>query len=288
MYSRSKRSTTRCLASRNPPAGAPPPARAAADAQLAQALGQMPRLDHRPLPTSSTARCERRSGARGCCPASRRPGAGASASGRAPLEAPRRAAVAGRGSAGSGAAGPSAARAATAAAPPPRSAGRGSPGASSPPAPAPPGRGWWPPRPARRPARIWVLPTREYSPFSSTRSSLTWSGGAAPPPRRAGACPPRRARTSPALSRTAPVKAPRTWPNSSASSRFSGRAPQLTGMKGLAAAPAVEVDGPGDQLLARAALALDQHRRLRVGDLRDQAAGPRASSGRWPTMASKS
>ena len=41
--------------------------------------------------------------------------------------------------------------------------------------------------------------------------------------------PPRASSNRPFLSTTAPVKAPRTWPNSSDSRSPSGSAPQLTG-----------------------------------------------------------
>ena len=43
--------------------------------------------------------------------------------------------------------------------------------------------------------------------------------------------PPSASSNSPFLSRTAPVKAPRSWPNSSLSSSVSGMAPQLTDTK---------------------------------------------------------
>ena len=51
--------------------------------------------------------------------------------------------------------------------------------------------------------------------------------------------PPSASSNSPRLAATAPVKAPRAWPNSSDSSSDSDSAVQLTGHEG-AAAPAVE------------------------------------------------
>ena len=63
----------------------------------------------------------------------------------------------------------------------------------------------------------------------------------------------------PLVSRTAPVNGPCTWPNSSDSSSCSGMAPQLTATKGLSAARACPVHRPRQQLLARAAVAADQH-----------------------------
>ena len=81
----------------------------------------------------------------------------------------------------------------------------------------------------------------------------------------------------PFVSPTAPVNAPRTWPNSSDSSSVSVSAPQLTGTNGRAARAAVAMDRPRHQLLARAALADDQHRRVRVGRVRDLLVDRRAS-----------
>ena len=71
------------------------------------------------------------------------------------------------------------------------------------------------------------------------------------------------------MSPTAPVKAPFTWPKSSLSSRVSGMAPQLTATKGLSRRGLVEWMARGDQLLAGAALAGDQHGGRAVRDLAD-------------------
>ena len=73
--------------------------------------------------------------------------------------------------------------------------------------------------------------------------------------------PPLASWNMPARAPTAPVNAPRSWPNISDSSSSAGMAPQLTGMKGVAAR-AQRVDGARDQLLAGAALAHDQDRRV--------------------------
>ena len=70
--------------------------------------------------------------------------------------------------------------------------------------------------------------------------------------------PPAARSNRPGFWRSAPVKAPRSWPNSSLSIRPSGRAPQLTRTNGPAGAVRVAVQGGGDQLLAGAALADDQ------------------------------
>ena len=72
--------------------------------------------------------------------------------------------------------------------------------------------------------------------------------------------------------RSAPVKAPFSWPNSSLSSSVSGMAAQLIARNGLSAPLAVLVDGPGDQLLAGAALAEDQHGDVLRGDPADRLA----------------
>ena len=82
-----------------------------------------------------------------------------------------------------------------------------------------------------------------------------------------------RARTGPACRSRAPVKAPRSWPNSSLSSSVSGSAPQLTATNGLRGARAAVVDRARDELLARAGLALDQHRRVEGRNLPDQRLG---------------
>ena len=60
----------------------------------------------------------------------------------------------------------------------------------------------------------------------------------------------------------APVKAPRSWPNSSLSISVGGSAARLTGDERLARARRVVVDGARDQLLAGAGLAGDEHRRV--------------------------
>ena len=65
---------------------------------------------------------------------------------------------------------------------------------------------------------------------------------------------------------TAPVNAPRTWPNSSASSRVSGIALQLSATKRCDPPRAVVVDGARDDFLAGSGLARDEDRARRVRD----------------------
>jgi hypothetical protein len=69
--------------------------------------------------------------------------------------------------------------------------------------------------------------------------------------------------------RSAPVKAPFSWPNSSDSSRFSRDGGAVDGQERRLGAGAVLVDGAGDQLLAGATLARDQHGYVLGGDAAD-------------------
>ena len=71
--------------------------------------------------------------------------------------------------------------------------------------------------------------------------------------------PPSASSNLPRRSATAPVNAPRTWPNSSLSISSSGIAAQFTSTNGRRAARLDRVDRPRDQFLAGAVLAVDQH-----------------------------
>ena len=75
--------------------------------------------------------------------------------------------------------------------------------------------------------------------------------------------------SSPFLFASAPVNAPRMWPNSSDSSSVSGIAPQLSATNGLLAPQRVEVDRLRDQPLAGARLAGEQHRAVGARDRLD-------------------
>jgi hypothetical protein len=79
----------------------------------------------------------------------------------------------------------------------------------------------------------WLPPTRRIVLSWIRRSSLTWRLGGSSPISSRKSVPPSAVSTRPGLFATAPVKAPRTCPNSSDSSRFSGIAPQFTAMNGL-------------------------------------------------------
>ena len=96
--------------------------------------------------------------------------------------------------------------------------------------------------------------------------------------------PPSASRKMPRWRAVAPVKAPFSWPKSSLSMSASGMAPQLTTRNGLSARSRRVVDGARDALLARAALAGDEHGASRVvGDAlrrgRRSGASPRSGRG---------
>ena len=95
---------------------------------------------------------------------------------------------------------------------------------------------------ARAAACAWN--SRSTSPISSRKSVPPW------------ACSKR-----PARARSAPVKAPRSWPKSSDSSTPAGERLAVHRDEGPADAIAVVVHGARDELLAGAALAGDEHRR---------------------------
>ena len=72
--------------------------------------------------------------------------------------------------------------------------------------------------------------------------------------------PPWASSKRPRRCRSAPVKAPRSWPKSSLSIRLGGRAAQLTTTNGPLRPRALVVDGAGDELLADPCLAEDENR----------------------------
>ena len=77
-----------------------------------------------------------------------------------------------------------------------------------------------------------VLPTARTCQVSSTRRSVGWSGSGISATSSSSSVPPRADRKRPGWSWTAPVKAPRTCPNSSLASSPSVNAPQLTATNG--------------------------------------------------------
>jgi hypothetical protein len=82
------------------------------------------------------------------------------------------------------------------------------------------------------------------------------------------------------------VKAPFSWPKSSDSIRFSGIAAQLTASERALGAERVLMDATGDELLAGAAFAGDEHRRVAGGDLADGLQDLLHRLGELPTMPS--
>ena len=145
------------------------------------------------------------------------------------------------------------------------------------------GPGWWRRRCARRCAATRVPPSRWNSRSWSTRSSFAWVAGAMSPISSRKSVPPLACSKRPIRWRSAPVKAPRSWPKSSDSSSVSGSAAQLTLTKGPLGARREAVDQPGDQLLAGARLARDEHRRARRRHPARELE-PRAAPGSSPTM----
>ena len=80
--------------------------------------------------------------------------------------------------------------------------------------------------------------------------------------------PPSASSNRPFLRPARPVKAPFSWPNSSDSISDVGQRRAVHLDERLARPRRVVVDGVGDQLLARARLAADQHRRVGPRHLR--------------------
>ena len=78
-------------------------------------------------------------------------------------------------------------------------------------------------------------PTRSTTRSSMTRSSLTWIEWGSSPTSSRNTVPPSAVSSRPGLAAIAPVNAPRSWPNSSLSSRLSDSAAQLSLRYGLAA-----------------------------------------------------
>ena len=103
-----------------------------------------------------------------------------------------------------------------------------------------------------------------------TRSSLVWNSADVSPISSRKIVPRPASANRPLRALTAPVNAPRVWPKSSDSSSGVGSAAQLTGTNGSAAATELAVNRAGDQLLAGAALAADQHRGARHRRLADE------------------
>ena len=105
-------------------------------------------------------------------------------------------------------------------------------------------------------------PTAVTSPLWSVRSSFACSSVGMSPISSRKSVPPEASRKRPGRASIAPVKAPRSWPNSSLSSRSRGIAAELTATKGPALRALAACSAARDQLLAGAALAGHQHRHV--------------------------
>src|ERR1051326_346956 len=125
-------------------------------------------------------------------------------------------------------------------------------------------------------ARVAVAPRRRTLFWSRARSSLPWSSGARWSTSSRNMVPPCATSNRPGLAVLASVNAPRSWPNSSLSSRGAGR-PQPLAAGGRGRRRAVELEegssrpGPavmdraGQELLAGAGLTRDQNGGIAVG-----------------------
>ena len=113
--------------------------------------------------------------------------------------------------------------------------------------------------------RSLLAPTARTHPLSRTWSSLAWSAGDISPISSSKRVPSRASSNRPARLLVAPVKAPRTCPNSSLSRRGSGRAAQLTLTNGFAARALDAWIARASAGLARSGLADDEDRGRGIG-----------------------
>ena len=118
---------------------------------------------------------------------------------------------------------------------------------------------------------VCVSPTRSNSRSCRARSSFTCRWGVVELISSRKIVPVWAASKRPVRLSIAPVNAPRTWPKSSLSSRLSLSAPQLTRTNGRLRRWLSSWIGVGDQLLAGAGFAQQQHRRAAARDLAREA-----------------
>ena len=97
-----------------------------------------------------------------------------------------------------------------------------------------------------------LVPTRTISPDSRTRRSLTWVESGMSPTSSRKSVPPLACSNHPLRSRSAPVKAPLTWPNSSRFQDVLAQRRAVQRDERLVPPRAVVVERLGDQLLAGA------------------------------------
>ena len=149
---------------------------------------------------------------------------------------------------------------------------------------AAPGRGWWRRRSRASTAISSRPPTRRIVPDCSARSSRVCACIGMSPISSRNSVPPAACSNLPICRATAPVKAPFSCPNSSLSISSAGIAAALTATNGPVGAVAELVDRLGDQLLAGARFAEDQHGQVVAQHPRDHPvtaciAGLRPTSG---------
>ena len=131
------------------------------------------------------------------------------------------------------------------------------------------GPGWWRTRARARTASGVVPPTRSKLRSCSTRSSLALQLQRQVADLVEEQVPAVGQLEAPGACRLAPVNAPRSWPNSSDSDQLLGNRRAVDRDERLRRARAAPVDGARHQLLADAALALDQHAQVVVGEHHD-------------------
>ena len=126
---------------------------------------------------------------------------------------------------------------------------------------------------------FWRPPMRSTIWSCRKRSSLTCSGCGRSPISSRNSVPLWALSILPMVCFTAPVKAPRSWPNSSLSSRFSGIAPQLMATNGCLARGPRSCSALRQRLLAGAAFAQQQHRNVGRWRASRRRGRPSASTG---------
>ncbi len=107
---------------------------------------------------------------------------------------------------------------------------------------------------------VSVPPSRSNCRSSSTRKSFDWVAGESAATSSSTMVPAPAISSRPSLRSTAPVKAPRSWPNNSDSTSSCGRLAQSIFKKGRVAPRAEFVDQARQMILARAAFPGDEQR----------------------------
>ncbi len=116
---------------------------------------------------------------------------------------------------------------------------------------------------------VWLPPTRSNSCSWRKRSSLTWMRGEISPISSRNSVPPSACSKRPSRRAARPVKAPRSWPNSSLSSRVSASAAQCSLTKGPPARGLCSWMAAATSSLPVPLSPVMQHRRARRRHLQD-------------------